>query len=103
EDGIRYRNVTGVQTCALQISPPPKNNKSQGHRLNEKTSDNLGTFCVTTLEFAVDTFIAEVGAKPLNAIFHAHAGVMAPAKGCGMIGTEEVNPHGTRINLPGDS
>src|SRR6266540_6507789 len=23
EDGIRYRDVTGVQTCALPISPPP--------------------------------------------------------------------------------
>src|SRR5699024_11330933 len=30
EDGIRYRNVTGVQTCALPISPPLRGPTLQG-------------------------------------------------------------------------
>src|SRR5207249_6646618 len=29
EDGIRHRNVTGVQTCALPISAPPSGRRRQ--------------------------------------------------------------------------
>src|SRR5699024_11955423 len=33
EDGIRYRNVTGVQTCALPISAKPKCPNGSGEYL----------------------------------------------------------------------
>src|SRR6266704_2974834 len=33
EDGIRYRNVTGVQTCALPICDPPGNGGAHGDDL----------------------------------------------------------------------
>src|SRR5699024_6654848 len=49
EDGIRYRNVTGVQTCALPISDPEKYKDVKAanwisERVSEKQRNKLHEF-----------------------------------------------------------
>src|SRR5699024_11944493 len=42
EDGIRDRNVTGVQTCALPISPPDSRNSTVSSRQPAHQLQRLG-------------------------------------------------------------
>src|SRR5699024_11479137 len=43
EDGIRDRNVTGVQTCALPISAPRNRSPLARRRSGAQTGDQLGS------------------------------------------------------------
>src|SRR5690606_40661696 len=47
EDGIRDFHVTGVQTCALPISPPSHSNSYPVSKLPPSTLVSLPFFCFT--------------------------------------------------------
>src|SRR5699024_11882050 len=77
EDGIRDRNVTGVQTCALPIFPAPMNTNSAVPRISAKIlRASIGAPCRRRLTACA------VGAKPST--HRASAALFARASRAGL-------------------
>src|SRR5699024_11386080 len=62
DDGIRYRNVTGVQTCALPIYPQPTQRFTYYSARNAKAATDWANRCQKT-----PISITRTTKKPINA------------------------------------
>src|SRR5207249_6364918 len=72
EDGIRDRNVTGVQTCALPICIDPPFAIGQRALFARSAGGNLLWDCVPLLDPAVEECFQALGGISAIAISHPH-------------------------------
>src|SRR5699024_11449501 len=71
EDGIRDRNVTGVQTCALPISPLLMEPRMQG--MVNSNSNKIRTFQVhRSFQLLLISHTAFIGTKALQLVLLSH-------------------------------
>src|SRR5699024_11499554 len=61
EDGIRDRNVTGVQTCALPISYPPAGTSLIVYKVSFLVNENiLGPKPIANSRASIPAFLAKI-------------------------------------------